>query len=195
MKEREDNENGLDFIIEEILKKKCQIYPQSFHGGEMNGVCCRRLLKNIPEIMNIIKDITTQRLLSQCDVDLKRCSPEKLTNMLQKFQNVFRVLDDLFSLLHIPGPEDEEVNDIRENLIVLEKMWNELHISITPKAHVLFDHTLEQVIEFGGIADKVEDYVEKAHRIGKKLDHFTSHLKSNEYQHKQNIQIKRMLLH
>ena len=59
----------------------------------------------------------------------------------------------------------------------------------------MFDHTLEQVIEFGGIADKVEDYVEKAHQIGKKLDHFTSRLKSNEYQHKQNIQIKRMLLH
>ena len=27
------------------------------------------------------------------------------------------------------------------------------------------------------IAGKVEDYVEKAHQIGKKLDHFTSRLK------------------
>ena len=59
----------------------------------------------------------------------------------------------------------------------------------------MFVHTLQQVIEFDSIADKVEDYVEKAHQIGKKLDHFTSHLKTKEYSHKQNIQIKQMLLH
>ena len=53
----------------------------------------------------------------------------------------------------------------------------------------------QQVIDFGGIVDKVKDYVEKAHQIGKKLDHFTSSLKSNEYEHKQNILMKQMLLH
>ena len=52
---------------------------------------------------------------------------------------------------------------------------------MTPKAYLLFDHMSQQVIDFGGIADKVEYYMEKAHQISKKLDHFTSHLKSNEY--------------
>ena len=45
------------------------------------------------------------------------------------------------------------------------------------------------------IAGKVEDYVEKAHQIGKKLDHFTSRLKIRDYSQKENIQIKHMLLH
>ena len=60
--------------------------------------------------------------------------------MIDQFQNLFRVLDNVFSLLRIPRPEDEEINDIRENLVVLEKMWNELHISITPKMYCLIIH-------------------------------------------------------
>ena len=59
MKEREDNENGLDVIIAQIFLKY-QIHPQSFHGGKMNGVCCMQLLNNIPDIMNIIKDINSK---------------------------------------------------------------------------------------------------------------------------------------
>ena len=104
-------------------------------------------------------------------------------------------LDHTYSLLRIPGPNEEDINDIRSSLKVLEKLWREIKISITPKAHVMFVHTLDQVIEYNGIADKVEDYVEKAHQIGKKLEHLTSHLKTKEYSHKQNIQIKQMLLH
>lgn len=44
MKEREDNKHRLDFIIVQMLKRECRIYTQSFHEGEMNGVCCRHLL-------------------------------------------------------------------------------------------------------------------------------------------------------
>ena len=98
-------------------------------------------------------------------------------------------------MLRIPGPTQEEINDIQTSLKVLEKLWREIKISITPKAHVMFVHTLNQVIEYDGIADKVEDYVEKAHQIGKKLDHFTSRWKTKDYSQKQTIQIKHMLLH
>ena len=127
--------------------------------------------------MNIMKEIAIKRLSAQKDENKNRCLLEQPTFMFQWFQNVFRVLDNVFLLLCIPGLDEEEVNGRRENLIVLEKMWFQLYINIKPKAHVLFDNTLQQVIEFGGIANKAEDYVEKAHQINKKLDHFTSHLK------------------
>ena len=41
----------------------------------------------------------------------------------------------------------------------------ELDLNITPNMHILTRHTLDQLIMFGGIVDKVEDFVEKAHHI------------------------------
>ena len=46
-----------------------------------------------------------------------------------------------------------------------------MHLSITPKFHILTTYTIEQGIQFGGIAEKVEDFVDKSHHIGKRLDH------------------------
>ena len=65
--------------------------------------------------------------------------------------------------------------------------------SITPKAHVLFDHTMEQVIKFN--ADKVEAFIERTDQIGLKLDHYTARLKNNRFKNKHELQIKKLLLH
>ena len=138
--------------------------------------------------------MASERLQHQIDANVNRATLTELTTFFEQFKNLFMTLDHTFSLLRIPGPNEEDINDIRSSLKVLEKLWREIKISITPKAHVMFVHTLKQVIDYDGIADKVEDYVEKAHQIGKKLDHFTSRLKTRDYSQKQNIQIKRMLL-
>ena len=49
----------------------------------------------------------------------------------------------------------------------LETLWNELDLSITPKMHILLKHTIAQDIQFGGIWDKVEDFIKKSHQDGK----------------------------
>ena len=152
-------------------------------------------MQHIGEILDTMKDIVSTWLRDQIDANVNGCTFEELTSCFEQYHNLLRTLDHTFSLLRIPGPSKEEIDDIQDSLIVLEKLWRQIKISITPKAHVMFVHTLDQVIEFDSIADKVEDYVEKAHQIGKKLEHLTSHLKTKEYSHKQNIQIKQMLLH
>ena len=78
---------------------------------------------------------------------------------------------------------------------MLEQLWNKIEINITPKAHVMFTHAVEQFEMFGGIADKVEDFIEKAHQLGKKLEYLTSRLPTNCYRRKQLIHINRMWLH
>ena len=77
---------------------------------------------------------------------------------------------------------------------MLEQLWNKIEINITPKAHVMFTHAVEQFEMFGGIADKVEDFIEKAHQLGKKLEYLTSCLPTNCYFCKQLIHINRMWL-
>ena len=88
------------------------------------------------------------------------------------------------------GPTDNEVKDIQEALVLLENLWMEIELSIMPDACVLFDHTLEQVDKFNGIADKVEDFIERAHQIGLKWNHYTAILKCNKFEKKQELQIK-----
>ena len=50
-------------------------------------------------------------------------------------------------------------------------MWRELKLPVTPSAHLLEDHILNQMSSIeGGIADKTKDCVERSHQVGKGLE-------------------------
>ena len=51
--------------------------------------------------------------------------------------------------------------------------------SVTPKAHILFNHTVAQYRTLQGLVDKGEDFVEKAHQQGKRLSYITSRMSSS----------------
>ena len=56
-----NDSNGIQYLLIEVLEQ-CNIQKQHFHGGSMNGVCCRRLLDNSGKIFEKIKEITAKRL-------------------------------------------------------------------------------------------------------------------------------------
>ena len=194
-KDRLGDEDGLDSLITCLLGKTSKIFPQAFHGGEMNGVCCRRLLTNIEEIMIEMKDLTMDRLgegNAATRKNNRRCTAAKLTQVVDDYANIFQVLDVIFSLLRIPAPKEEEIKDLKEAIFVLEILWAKMELSVTPKAHILFDHAVDQYVAFGGIADKVEDFVEKAHQHGKRLDALTTRMPAKCYRLQQLVHIKRL---
>ena len=67
-------------------------------------------------------------------------------------------------------------------------------MNITPKAHILFVHAVEQVRRFGGIADLVEDFIEKAHQTGKQLDHLVARMCSQGFRQQELVKIRRQWL-
>ena len=81
-------ENLLNLVLENVKIKK-----QHFHGGSMNGVCCRRLLDNIDQIFEITNKITTDKLKEQTkkDEDI-----EYITLVCTKFHDIFEVVDLVF---------------------------------------------------------------------------------------------------
>ena len=103
-------------------------------------------------------------------------------------------MDVVFSKLRIIAPSETEINEIKVGIRVLETIWEELELSVTPKFHILVTHTVEQVIRFDGIADKVEDFVEKAHQIGKKLDHLVARMNSRCFRQQEMVKIRRQWL-
>lgn len=86
------------------------------------------------------------------------------------------------------GPSDEEVEETKIAMKKLQAYWETAKISVTPKAHAFFVHGIDQMERFDGIADKVEDFLEKAHQTGKKLNNLTVRM-PQKFEQKQRTQI------
>ena len=190
-KQRLQEEMSLDSLVESALMKY-EIKPQAFHGGAMNGVCTKRLLYNCKEIINDVRKISLKRLGEEENESDGRCSREELENILDKYSNLFLVLDITFALLCTLAPTAEEIQEAKRAIQVLQVMWKSLRFNVTPKAHILFTHTVEQFEKYGGIADKVEDFVEKAHQQGKRLEYIVSRMPKQCYNQQQQTIFKRI---
>ena len=103
-------------------------------------------------------------------------------------------MDVVFTNLRILAPSDKDIEETKKSIEVLKMLWTNLDINITPKAHILFVHTLDQYKRFGGIADMVEDFVEKSHQTGKKLDHLVARMNSQCYYQQELVKIRRQWL-
>ena len=114
----------------------------------------------------------------------------KLELILERYQSLFDILDIIFALLRIINPNTQEINDCEKAITLLDTKWRELGISITPKFHILTRHTIEQVRQFGGIADLVEDFIEKSHQVGKKLDHYVDTMSNKGYEQQELAKIR-----
>ena len=193
-KKRVGRIGGLDALFDNILKTDANIYREAYHGGELNGVCVRRFLENSTVLMKKITALVSERRDKddgRTGYD-NRCTSEELDKTMGTYSDLFRVMDLLFSLLRIPAPTVNDIKNAKKTVAQLEQLWKQLNISETPKAHIIFKHTVVQYEYFGGIADKAEDFVEKAHQIGKRLEYLTSRLPSGDYKRKQLIHFQRM---
>lgn len=153
----------------------------------MNGVCCIRFLDNVDAILLSLKNEALKRLTEGDDETMnERCSTEKLNNMFQTYLNVFDTLDLVMSLFRTLAPSEEEIEMTKQAVFVLEKLWTErLKLRITPKAHILFTHAVSLMEKHGGITDKAEDFVEKEHQRGKKLEALTARMPDQCYRTQQ----------
>ena len=100
----------------------------------------------------------------------------------------------VFSKLRILDPTKIEIEEIDTAIKGLDKLWRQLDLNITPKMHILTCHTVEQVRLYGGIADKVEDFLEKSHQIGKKLDHLVARMSHQSFRQQEMVKIRRQWL-
>ena len=188
---RKGNHAGIDNLLYNILEAS-NIKRQHFHGGSMNGVCCRRLLDNLDVIFEkIIKVVSDRMNNKQGTTDDDR---DKITLILNKFRNLFEVVDLVFYRLRILDPTPEEIENVKKAISVLEYLWNDIELKEGPKLHILFDHTIEQVELFKGIADLVEDFVEKYHQVGKRLDHLVARMSAQSFRQQELVKIRRQWL-
>ena len=80
-------------------------------------------------------------------------------------------MDATFGCLRIIDPTEEELLLAEKFVDDVKTAWKELALSVTPKAHLLFNHAVAASRNFGGLGDKVEEFVEEMHQHSKKQHH------------------------
>ncbi len=114
----------------ELTIGKFLICHASYHGGDFNGVCCRRLVNGCNIIMEEVKKI----ILAKKD---GRCDEMEVMNKVEEIEQLLGLLDAAFAYLNIIYPNDIEKQLAREATDALIGAWRKAQLSMTLKAHVM----------------------------------------------------------
>ena len=166
-KKRGKEQKSVRKIIEEILiKNKTPL--SSYHGGDMEGNDIRRLMHEGPAIFSALKNAIVEYCASGSirvnDEDY--ASQAEIEPICSDYGQLLLLMDAVFSLLNTKRGEvtADTLQRLEERLKTLMQEWNRFQLSITPKAHILFNHSLFFLMITQGFHDMGEDRVERAHQ-------------------------------
>jgi hypothetical protein len=204
---RKLDKNGMDSLVEKACGEIANAHPESYHGGAFNGVSCRRILDNAKEVMDKLGEIAESRRKESVRAIMMRveggdsndtmimiCKEEELTEKISMYTDLLLLMDHAFALIRVVAPLKGEIAQAERAISAFKIQWYKLKLPITPKAHILFKHTVAFMRNTpGGIADKCEDFVEKAHQGGYRLDQLTKTM-SGSFKDQQRTQLSRQWL-
>jgi len=148
--------------IELTLGKFC-ISRTSYHGGDFNGVCCRRLVQHAADIILDIKPI----LLAKKE---NACKETEVEEKLEKVENTLGLVDAAFYYLNVLHPTEDEKQEARQAVQTLMTYWrNKAGLTVSLKGHVMEKHACD-FNDACGLGDKEESFVEQGHQVGIKDD-------------------------
>jgi chromosome segregation ATPase len=85
----------------EMLLEKYKASRAAYHGGDYNGVSCRRIVGSCHEIVEDISKILLAKKNETCD-------DATINKKVQQLEHTLGLLDAAFYYLNIPHPTDEE---------------------------------------------------------------------------------------
>ena len=157
-----------------LILERYEISSAAYHGGDLNGVSARRLMKFSTDIFTEIENY----LLTYLHDD--RCSDDYIKQVCSTYSSILSTLDVVTKNLRIISGKANENNykALETAFIALRNSWEAANLSHTPKLHSLITHALPQMRMFGGIGDILEDDVEKMHQIAGRSESRVARLKS-----------------
>jgi hypothetical protein len=96
-----------------------KISRAAYHGGDFNGVCCRRIVRKSKAIANNIQTI----LKAKKD---ERCDDTTINKKIDEVQQLLGLLDAAFAYLNIFYPNDIKKQQAREAVNALSQYWRKL---------------------------------------------------------------------
>lgn len=109
--------------VEHFLEQ-FNILQAAYHGGDFNGVYCRRLVASVKLISNEIREI----LLWEKDWT---CDDTAINNKVDELEVVLGMLDATFAYLNSLHPTEEEKIKAREAPNDLSRCWRTMGLKVT----------------------------------------------------------------
>ena len=153
-------------IRNSILDRLGSLYGitmSSYHGGDMEGPSIRKLMaKGRDVFQNILTFLTTTVERSENF----KATDDEIRTTCNDFGEILVLLDGAISMVNTKRGKvsDELIRNLADRLQCILCEWNRLNFSITPKLHVLLNHSISQLKETNGFADMGEDVLERAHQ-------------------------------
>jgi hypothetical protein len=176
--------------IERILENH-GIKIQRFHGGTLTGGAILKLLEKHEIIMDDITHVCHEYISNHKSgkYSVHMPSIDNFDKVLDAHRCLFKAQDAAYAHLRLINPTTKEMAETRERIAIMKILWLQMGLSITPKAHLVFDHAADDQLKYGGIGDKIEDPLEKRHQEQMRLDNILNKM-SGGFQKKMTTQLK-----
>ena len=154
--------------IDGLLAELFNILRSSYHGGDYEGNYCRKLVRLGDETMAAVESLLLTVPRAQRAAG---CSDEEVKRYCQAFKRLFQYFDLLSSYCYQPygSISNEEMVDIKNLGLYLDRLWRKLSRNVPPKVHV-WQHLIHDLDKLRGMKSHQEAKLESAHQDGVKTD-------------------------
>ena len=158
--------------IQRKLNKDYNVHISSYHGGDMEGNECRRLLRKAEVIMDDIKSILTEHLNGLSNEDkVMRANATEIELFCSGFKRLFQYMDLISHYSYQPfgSMTDGDLQDSTTAIKLASELWLKLMPTIPMKVHA-WQHLADDLKQYRGMKSHNEQAIERAHQDGKKHD-------------------------
>ena len=169
--DRRTKEISIHTKVERVLENH-GITIQAYHGGNLTGGAIIALLQNHEIVMDDISQICHDAIRSRESDSLKLRPPsiDEFDIILNEHRALFKAQDAVYAHLRLICPTIEEKKETRDRISVMKQLWDNMLLSCTPKAHLIFEYAADDQDRFNGLGDKIEDPLEKRHQEQLRMD-------------------------
>ena len=146
------------------MLKGIGVEQSSYHGGSLTGKDIKKVMNNSSYLFDKFKLILISGKRDGCELE-----DDHIEELCNYFQTVFLLWDGAFASARIINPMPEDPTNYGQFAEAAVAGHLQLGLTITPKVHLMLKHVERQMIEIGGgLGNKMEDWVEKQHQMGKR---------------------------
>jgi len=129
----------------------------------LNGKDIKKVMNNVSYPFDKFSSKLKSGKLSNC-----KLSNDHIDTLCRHFQSVFLLWGGVFSYARTINPTENDVIAYQKFVDAAVSAHVSLGLTITPKAHLMLKYLRWQMENIpGGLGDKMVDWVEKQHQMGK----------------------------